>query len=145
MKANKVAIATFIMISSIISQCKLPRLSVPLTNYCICPFFWRSCSSPKILDEKCLCSCPLIACQGGQVVNPNTCQCECPTSCPEGQVLDVANCSCGCPNKAQTNCGLLKAFDDNTCACVCKQIFPCILPGFVLDSNSCLCVKNLSP
>ena len=145
MKANKIAIAAFMMISSIIARCTLPRLPVPLTNICICPNFWKTCSSPHILDDKCGCSCPIIPCQSQQVLNPNTCLCECPTSCNPGQVLNSASCSCDCPNKLQTNCGLLKKFDDSTCSCVCKPLIPCVLPNFVLHPELCICVKQVSP
>lgn len=34
------------------------------------------------------------ACAGSQVLNPDTCACECPVTCPDGQAPDPVTCEC---------------------------------------------------
>ena len=136
MKATQIAIAAFLMISSITSQCVRPRIAFPLTNICFCPFR-LICFSPKTLDANCRCGCLPQTCVGGEQVNQNTCKCECQTSCTLPQVRKTGECGCECQNKV--DCGIFRRFDENTCSCVCKQVIPCLLPQLYFNTDTCFC------
>ena len=78
---------------------------VPIPDAKPCGDACISCPEGQAPDANCECQpeCQ-VTCNAPQVLNPDTCQCECPISCPEGQVPD-ANCECHeCPS-GLTYCG----------------------------------------
>ena len=65
------------------------------------------------------CICKEKVCQNVKVVNPDTCECECPEEkvCQNVQVYNPDTCECECPEeKVCQNEGV---FNTDTCACEC--------------------------
>lgn len=97
-----------------------------------------------------LCGGRCVTCGGGQLLNPTTCQCFCPTGtvlcngrctanvCSGGQVFNSTSCRCECPNgtvacngECSNNiCSNGQVFNPATCRCECPT-------GTVLCNGQC--------
>jgi hypothetical protein len=106
----------------------------------------RQCCSKNCVrrGEEKVCVCPegksrcggrcVTNCTGGATLNPQTCQCVCPTVACEGGIVNSTTCECECaPPKTLVNgqcvcptinCGAVGTLNPNTCACECDLAFP---------------------
>lgn len=80
--------------------------------------------------------CPPTLCPAGQVVNPETCGCEC-AACPPGFVADPLTCTCACDLPKGNPCSGNFVLDPSTCLCTCPDT---LCPaGQTLDPATCGC------
>jgi len=89
-----------------------------------CGFCGNTCPEGRVCQGcGCVCQSGTVECGGecvsdscpeGQIINPSTCQCECPsnTNCPFGQTLNPITCQCECPPLAA--CVTCTCEDDTT-------------------------------
>jgi hypothetical protein len=76
-----------------------------------------------------------MMCPANQMLNLETCMCECKMKldCPAGQQWDDKSCMCVCAPKA---CPAGQTWDPQTCQCVCNLQCP---PGKTLNTELCEC------
>ncbi len=92
------------------------------------------------------------ACTGGQILNPETCECECPSEaelcngacvavCPGGQLRNPVTCACECPDQGEICNGVCCAAGEQ---CVDGSCQPAICtPGSSTQCGlGCTCVTT---
>lgn len=138
-----------------INSAKLDRLTAPppVASYLPDPCYRIPCPGLGVRNKYCECVCsPLTwarGCPAGKILNPNTCECECPAlpwnKCPSGSNWDTKTCQCeldcpqlNCPADTQPMPGCTK------CDCPtshCCSVKPCP-PGKQCINGECVCSKE---
>jgi hypothetical protein len=88
-----------------------------------------SCVPPCSQCETCIegvgVCVPDVFCEGRQVVNPDSCECECPPQeeeCVSPKTFHPTLCSCECPPRPPQGCTPPRTvYDSETCECYCPQ------------------------
>jgi hypothetical protein len=104
-------------------ECCAPGKCNSSTGRCTCPEGKVPCGNSGACCERCdFCvdgSCRPRFCDIRKILNPDTCECECPSCTPPKRIIHLDSCTCGCPNFCIAP--KVRKIPDDNCECVCPS------------------------